>query len=72
MSGTMRVAFLLTACLATALNMGILILNLSSSSMAAVAGMNYQSLSQDADFRRAVQSVVEGCKVNVDLAKITC
>jgi hypothetical protein len=68
----MRLALLLTTCLAMALNIGILIANLSSASMAAVGGKNYQSLSQDADFRRAVQSVVEACKVNVDLAKISC
>jgi hypothetical protein len=72
MSGKIGVTILVVTCSATALNMGILILNFSSQSVAAVAGMDYQGLSRDPDFRRAVQAVVEGCKVNVDLAKISC
>ena len=40
-------------CLATALNVGILIVNLSSSSVASVAGMDQQALTRDPDFVRA-------------------
>jgi hypothetical protein len=72
MSRKTGLTILALTCLATALNMGMLILNSSLPSAAAVAGMDAKALSRDPDFRSAVQSVVEGCKVNVDLAKISC
>ena len=59
-------------CLATALNVGILIVNLSSSSVASVAGMDQQALTRDPDFVQAVQSIVQACSVNVDIAKVRC
>ena len=37
---------------------------------AAVAGMNYRELERDRDFRRAVESIVEGCMV--DRESISC
>ena len=49
-----------------------LIVNLSSSSVASVAGMDRQALTRDPDFVRAVQSIVEDCRVNVDIAKVRC
>ena len=64
--------FLNVVCAATALNVGILIANLSSSSIAGVAGMDQQALARDQDFVWAVQSIVQACKVNVDTAKINC
>ena len=59
-------------CVATVLNVGILVMNLSSSSVANVAGMDQQALLRDQDFVRAVQAVVQACSVNVDIAKIKC
>ena len=59
-------------CLATALNVGILILNFSSPSVANVAGVDQHALLKDRDFVRAVQAVVQACSVNVDIAKIKC
>jgi hypothetical protein len=56
----------------TILNAGLLVLQLSPPSKAAIAGMDAQGLARDGDFKRAVQLVVEGCKVNVDLAKVQC
>ena len=52
---TTAITILLIGCLLTALNAGVLILQLSGSSKAAVGGMNAQALSSDADFKRAVQ-----------------
>lgn len=69
---TTAITILLIGCLLTAINAGVLILQLSGSSKAAVAGMNAQSLASDADFKRAVQDVVEACRVNVDIAKVKC
>jgi hypothetical protein len=66
------ITILLVGCLLTALNAAVLVLQLSATSKAAVAGMNAQSLSNDSDFKRAVQMVVEGCRVNVDLGKVQC
>ena len=59
-------------CLLIALNAIALIVNLSQSSKAAVGGMSYQDLMNDPDFTRAVKSIVQGCKVNVDIAKVNC
>jgi hypothetical protein len=58
--------------IATALNLAILIFNLSLPSRAAVAGMDTKALIGDSDFKAAVQSVIQGCRVNVDLGKIRC
>ena len=66
------ITLVVIACLLTALNIGFIILQLSFPSKAAVGGMDSQALSRDSDFRRAVQAVVEACKVNVDLAKVQC
>jgi hypothetical protein len=66
------ITILVIGALLTALNTGILVLQHSLPSKAAVAGMNHQALSGDADFKRAVQSVVEACRVNVDIAKVQC
>ena len=50
--GTMALVLILVA---TALNISILIFNLSLPSRAAVAGMDYQALMSDADFKQAVE-----------------
>jgi hypothetical protein len=49
-----------------------LVANLSQPSRAAVSGMSYQELMQDPDFTRAVKTVVQDCRVNVDIAKLSC
>jgi hypothetical protein len=67
--GTMMLVLLLVA---TALNVSILILNLTLPSRAAVAGMDYQALVTDSDFKRAVQAIVETCRANVELGKVQC
>ena len=69
---TTAITILLIGCLLTALNAGVLILQLSGSSKAAVGGMNAQSLASDSDFKRAVQEIIEACRVNVDIAKVKC
>jgi hypothetical protein len=56
----------------TLLNVIGLVVNFSQPSRAAVAGMSYQDLVRDPDFTRAVQSIAQECKVNVDLAKLLC
>jgi hypothetical protein len=66
------ITLVVIACLLTVLNIGFIILQLSFPSKAAVGGMDAQALSRDSDFRRAVQTVVEACKVNVDIAKVQC
>jgi hypothetical protein len=59
-------------CLLSGLNAIALILNLSQPSRAAVGGMSYQELVGDPDFTRAVKSIAQECKVNVDVAKLAC
>jgi len=58
--------------MATALNVLILIFNLTLPSRAAVAGMDYRALVTDSDFKRAVQTIVQECKANVELGKVQC
>lgn len=72
MSRRTKPALMLLLCLLTALNLGGFILNISPPSRAAVAGMSYQDLVHDQDFARAVQSIAQECRVNVDLAKLVC
>jgi hypothetical protein len=63
---------LMLLCLLSALNAIALIVNLSQPSRAAVAGMYYQDLMHDPDFTRAVKSIAQECRVNVDIAKLVC
>jgi hypothetical protein len=56
----------------TALNAIVLAINMSLPTRAAVDGKTYQDLVVDPDFRRAVQSIVQKCKVNVDIATVIC
>jgi hypothetical protein len=59
-------------CVLSGLNAVALMVNLSQPSRAAVGGMAYEALVRDPDFTRAVKSIAEGCKVNVDIAKLVC
>jgi hypothetical protein len=58
--------------LLSALNVIALAVNVPLPSRAAVGGMSYQDLVRDPDFTRAVKSIAEQCKVNVDLATLKC
>jgi hypothetical protein len=58
--------------LLTALNVGILLFNTSQPSRAAVAGMKAQALLKDPDFATAVKAIANKCRVNIELAKLTC
>ena len=58
--------------LLSGLNAIALIINLSQPSRAAVGGMSYEDLMRDSDFARAVKSIAQGCKVNVDIGKLVC
>lgn len=66
-----RKAILLLS-LMTILNVIVLAINISLPTRAAVGGMSYQDLIRDPDFTRAVKSVAEQCKVNVDIARVEC
>jgi hypothetical protein len=53
-------------------NLVQLVLNTSQSSRAAVGGMKYADLIRDPGFAHAVKSIVQECKVNVDLGVVKC
>jgi hypothetical protein len=72
MSRRIKPTLLVQLCLLTILNLGVLIFNVSPRSWAAIAGMSYQDLMRDPDFKRAVQSIAQECKVNVELATLEC
>lgn len=56
----------------TIFNIAAMVLNTPPPSHAAVAGMKYPQLLNDPDFSRAVKSLVEHCKVDVDLGTLKC
>lgn len=72
MSRKFMIALTALFCLLSLVNGVMLILNISVPSRAAVAGMSYQDLIRDPDFTRAVKTVAQECKVNVDIAKLIC
>jgi len=63
---------LVLLCVLSGLNAIALIINLSQPLRAAVGGMSYQDLVHDPDFTRAVKTIAQDCKVNVDIAKLVC
>jgi hypothetical protein len=72
MSRKLMTALLSLLCLLATLIVSGLVLNSAVPARAAIAGMGYQELVRDPDFARAVLSIVQKCKVNVDLAKLDC
>jgi hypothetical protein len=66
-----KVATILVSLLLT-LNLLVIALNFTSPSSAAVAGLRAHQLENDPDFVRAVRSIVQKCRVNVDLATVFC
>ena len=72
MLGRATTVLMVLVCLLTALNIAVLIVNLSQPSRAAGAGMSYEDLVRDPEFTRAVKAIVQECRVNVDIAKLSC
>jgi len=65
-----RPVVIVMLCWVTALNLLILVINVSQPSDALTR--HYRHLIDDPDFARAVKSIAEQCRVNVDLAKLQC
>ena len=65
-----RMAMIATLFLVTALNTTALVINFSLPSKAAVP--NYEELINDPNFKRAVTTVIEQCRVNVDIGRVQC
>jgi hypothetical protein len=59
-------------CLLLALNLVGTAINLSLPSRAAVAGLSAHQLEADPNFVRAARSIVQKCRVNVDVATVYC
>ncbi len=72
MSRRLMIASIGLLALLSLFNLVGLVLNTSPSSRAAVGGMKSEDLLRDPDFARAVKSIVQECKVNVDLATMKC
>ena len=58
--------------LLSAFNAIVLAINISPPTRAAVGGMNYENLVADPDFTRAVQSIVQKCRVDADMVTVKC
>jgi len=56
----------------TALNAAMFIGNMSSAARAAWSGASTKELLHDANFTRAVKTIIGRCQVNIDLAKVLC
>ena len=56
----------------TALNAVVLTINVSLPVRAAVGGKTYNDLISDPDFTRAVQSIVQKCRVDADMVTVKC
>jgi hypothetical protein len=72
MSYRAKIVWITLLCSLSAVNLVALAVNLSLPSRAAGKGASYQDLLRDPDFTRAVKTIAEQCKVNVDLAKLSC
>jgi hypothetical protein len=65
-----RKAVIAALCFLTALNITVLVISLSLSSKAATP--SYQEMIDDPNFTRAVKTIVEQCRVNVDIGRVQC
>ena len=63
-------AMIATLFLMTALNTTSLVMNFSLPSKA--ANPSYQELINDPNFTRAVTTIIERCRVNVDIGRVQC
>ena len=59
-------------CFLLALNLAAMAVNFASPSAAATTKLRAHQLESDPDFVRAVRSIVQKCRVNVDLATVFC
>lgn len=66
----MKASTIVLAIFLTALNVGATLINLSAQVRADFAGMSWQELRRDRDFRRAVEDIVTSCSVSEE--SITC
>jgi hypothetical protein len=57
-------------CLLTVLNILALVINTSLQSKAATP--SYREMINDPNFTRAVKTIIEQCRVNVDIGKVQC
>jgi hypothetical protein len=67
-----RTVVAIVLCLLLAINIGMLALNLSRPSQAAVAGLKAKELDADPDFVIAVKAIVGKCTLNINLAALKC
>jgi hypothetical protein len=67
-----RKGLVVAVALFSVLNVIALVINMTSPSKAAIAGMKSQALQNDPDFAKAVKATIEKCRVNIELAKIVC
>jgi hypothetical protein len=67
-----RTALIVLLSLLVALNLVALAVGVSQQSKAAADTANYEQLTKDPNFARAVKSIIEACRVNVDIAKVRC
>jgi hypothetical protein len=65
-------AIAIVLCLLLTINIGMLALNLSRPSQAAVAGLKAKELDADPDFVIAVKAIVGKCTLNINLAALKC
>jgi hypothetical protein len=65
-----RKAVIAALCFLTALNITVLVISLSLPSKAATP--SYQEMINDPNFTRAVKTIIEQCRVNVDIGKVQC
>ena len=68
MSHTGLIALVLLA----ALNLVAAAVGVSQQSKAAPDTMNYEQLIKNRNFARAVKSIIETCRVDVDIGKVLC
>jgi hypothetical protein len=59
-----------TLCFLTVLNIMVLVISFSLPSKATTP--SYQEMINDPNFTRAVKTIIEQCRVNVDIARVQC
>jgi hypothetical protein len=59
-----------TLCFLTVLNIMVLVISFSLPSKAVTP--SYKEMINDPNFTRAVKTIIEQCRVNVDIGKVQC
>jgi hypothetical protein len=62
----------IVVCALLAINVVVMVLNFTSPSSAAVASLRAHQFENDPEFVRAVRSIVQKCRVDVDLGAVSC